>query len=112
MDLHTGETFPLKNANSDDTESYHSWASNSRWIVFSSRRDDGSYTRPYISYISPDGKDSKAFVVPQKSPSYYRELMKSYNVPEFFNDPIHTKRHEIVRVLDQEATHAKFKSKP
>ncbi len=107
-DLAAGEAFPLMNANSDDTESYHSWASNSRWIVFSSRRDDGAYTRPYISYISPDGKDSKAFVVPQESPSYYRELMKSYNVPEFFDDPLHTKRHDIVRALDHDATPAKF----
>lgn len=111
-DLATGETFPLQNANSDDTESYHSWASNSRWIVFSSRRDDGAYTRPYISYISTDGKDSKAFVVPQESPSYYRELMKSYNVPEFFNDPLHATRHDIVRALDHDPIPAKFKSKP
>lgn len=111
MDLASGETRPLNNANSDDTDSYHSWSSNSRWIVFSSRRDDGSYTRPYIAYISADGMDSKAFVVPQESPEYYRELMKSYNVPEFFNDPIDVSRHDIVRELDKDPIPAKFKSK-
>ncbi len=111
MDLASGETRPLKNANSDDTDSYHSWSSNSRWIVFSSRRDDGSYTRPYIAYISPDGKDSKAFVVPQESPAYYRELMKSYNVPEFFNGEFNGNRHEIVKVLDHDPIPAKFKTK-
>ncbi len=112
MDLSTGATRPLKGANSDDTESYHSWSSNSRWIVFSSRRDDGAFTRPYIAYISPDGKDSKAFVVPQESPAYYRELMKSYNVPEFFNDPLNASRHDIVKELDQAPIPAKFKSQP
>lgn len=110
-DLASGETRPLKNANSEDTDSYHSWSSNSRWIVFSSRRDDGSFTRPYITYISKDGSDSKAFVVPQESPAYYRELMKSYNVPEFFNDPFAAKRSQITKVLDNDPIPAKFKSR-
>lgn len=108
MDLSSGETGRLPNANSDDTESYHSWSSNSRWIVFSSRRDDGSYTRPYIAYISKYGKDSKAFVVPQESPEYYRELMKSYNVPEFFNDSFSVGRSKIVKELDKDPIPSKF----
>lgn len=111
MDLVSGETRRLGNANSNDTDSYHSWSSNSRWIVFSSRRDDGSYTRPYVAYISEDGKDSKAFVVPQESPAYYRELMKSYNVPEFFNNAFEVRRGEIVHELDHDPIPAKFKSR-
>lgn len=111
MDLASGESRALENANSGDTDSYHSWSSNSRWIVFSSRRDDGSYTRPYIAYISRDGKDSKAFVVPQESPEYYSELMKSYNVPEFFNGEFGVSRHDIVRALDKDPIPAKFKTK-
>lgn len=110
MDLSTGESGKLMNANSSDTDSYHSWSSNSRWIVFSSRRDDGAYTRPYIAYISPDGSDSKAFVVPQSSPSYYRELMKSYNVPEFFTAPFGYSRPDIVNALDHDAAQARFVS--
>lgn len=112
MDLATGESRPLSRANSTDTDSYHSWSSNSRWIVFSSRRDDGSYTRPYIAYIAADGTDSKAFVVPQESPEYYRQLMKSYNVPEFFNAPCLYSRHDIVDALDSDANPAKFVSTP
>lgn len=111
MDLSTGEIRPLQNANSDDTESYHSWSSNSRWIVFSSRRDDGSYTRPYITYISPDGKDTKAFVVPQESPDYYNELMKSYNVPEFFNGFQSVSRSKIIQEIDKDPIPAKFVSR-
>lgn len=109
-DLSTGEERALTNANSRDTDSYHSWSSNSRWIVFSSRRDDGSYTRPYITYIHPDGRDSKAFIVPQETPQYYRELMKSYNVPEFFVSPVEIKRSEILECADKEAIPTEFKS--
>ena len=54
-DLQTGTSRPLVEVNSDDVESYHSWSSNSRWFVFSSRRIDGLYTRPYIAYVDEDG---------------------------------------------------------
>ncbi len=108
-DLSTGKEYALSNANSKDTDSYHTWSSNSRWIVFSSRRDDGSYTRPYITYISPDGKDSKAFIVPQETPDYYRQLMKSYNVPEFMVAPVGVKRREIVSGFKNEAKNTSFK---
>jgi Tol biopolymer transport system component len=47
INLPDGVSRPLRAANSPEVESYHSWSSNSRWIVFSSRRGDGLYTRPY-----------------------------------------------------------------
>lgn len=72
----------LDNANSDNVESFHNWSSNGRWMVFSSRRDDGSYTRPYIAYFDKDGHDYKAFVIPQEDPELNLLRMKSYNVPE------------------------------
>ena len=74
---------PLASANSLNTESYHSWSSNSRWLVFSSRRDDGLYTRPYITHIDKYGHASKPFIMPAITASYYNYLMKSYNIPEF-----------------------------
>ncbi|MDE7347600.1 MAG: hypothetical protein K2N48_12790 [Muribaculaceae bacterium] len=108
-DLVSGVERPLANANSDDTDSYHTWSSNGRWIVFSSRRDDGSYTRPYIAYIDLQGRDYKAFVVPQEDPAYYRELMKSYNVPEFLVAPVEVSRPDILRQVNQEALPASFR---
>ena len=62
-DLHTGELRALKNANSPVQDSYHTWSSNGRWIVFGSRRDDGNYTRPYIDYFDKNGipYDAEAF---------------------------------------------------
>lgn len=106
MNIASGEISPLTEANSNDTDSYHSWSSNSRWILFSSRRDDGSYTRPYITYFSPEGKASKAFVVPQEDTSYYKDLMKSYNVPEFMVQPVKVKRRELIRAVSSEARQA------
>ena len=38
LDLKTGTYRNLEEVNSDDTESYHNWSSNSHWFVFSSRR--------------------------------------------------------------------------
>ena len=87
-DLKTGEVRPLKEANSPDVDSYHAWSSNGRWIVFSSRRDDGDFTRLYVSYFSPDGRSHKAFIIPQESPQENIMLMKSYNVPEFTKSPV------------------------
>lgn len=108
-DLATGSERPLSDANSPDTDSYHSWSSNGRWIVFSSRRDDGSFTRPYITYISPSGSDTKAFVVPQETPQYYRDLMKSYNVPEFFVEPFAQCRSAILEQVNDTARQAPYK---
>lgn len=108
-DLTTVEIYPLEAANSDDVDSYHSWSSNGRWIVFSSRRDDGSYTRSYITYFSPDGKASKAFVVPQEDPAYYHRLMKSYNVPEFMTGPFEPSRADILKALESEAEPSTYK---
>lgn len=109
-DLETGEERPLTNANSNQSESYHSWSSNSRWIIFSSRREDGQYTHPYITYVDKDGIDSKAFIMPQEDPAHYTNLMKSYNMPEFFVGPFRFSRSEITRALEGDAINVKFKS--
>ena len=75
--------------NSDDVESYHSWSSNSRWLVFSSRRDDGLYTKPYFAYIDEDGKAHKPFLLPQKDPkAYYDARMCAFNIPEFVSGKV------------------------
>lgn len=68
--------------NSNDVESYHSWSSNSRWVVFSSRRDDGRFTRLYIAHIDTMGNVSKPFRLPQKSPQTDILRLCSYNIPE------------------------------
>lgn len=88
LDLRTGENRPLTEVNSPDTESYHSWSSNSRWFVFSSRRDDGLYTRLYLASIDENGKVSKPFRLPQQDPARYDPSLYSYNIPEFVSAPV------------------------
>ena len=88
MDLTTGEARPLEECNSPDTESYHSWSSNGRWIVFSSRRHDGVFTRPFIAHIDAEGHGCKPFELPQADPDLHLQMLKSYNVPELMRGPI------------------------
>ena len=71
MDLENRTAMDMSALNSPDTDSYHSWSSNSDWVVFSSRRDNGLYTLPYICYIGKDGKPSKPFLLPQEDPDKY-----------------------------------------
>ena len=88
MDLQADTCYALTETNSPDTDSYHTWSSNGRWIVFSSRRMDGNYTRPHIAYFDKSGQGHKAFCLPQEDPMHNVLLLKSYNVPELTRDPV------------------------
>jgi len=99
LDLATGKTRELTEVNSPDVDSYHNWSSNSHWFVFSSRRLDGLYTRPFIASIDENGKIGKPFLVPQKNPNYYRELLYSYNVPEFINAPVDLNARQAEKMI-------------
>lgn len=100
VDLQTQEVYPLSEANSNDVDSYHSWSDNSRWMVFSSRRIDGLYTRPFIVYIDENGHARKPFLLPQKNPSiYYKRLMFSYNIPELMVKRVDVRKHKIANLL-------------
>ena len=97
MDLKSGRYYK-PDINSDTTaDSYHSWSSNGRWIVFSSKRDNGFCARPYISYIDSNGHFHKPFEMPQKNPSFYQTFLKTYNVPEFSVNPIQFRWQKLVR---------------
>lgn len=74
--------------NSPDTESYHCWSSNGRWVVVSSRRYDGVFTRPFFAHVGTDGQASKPFELPTSDPDRHRQLLKSYNVPELMRGPV------------------------
>lgn len=95
LNIHTKESNPLSLANSNDVESYHSWSSNSKWIVFSSRRVNGLYTMPYFAYIHPNGQADKPILLPQKDPDFYESFMKSYNIPEFIKGKVHLDSYKL-----------------
>ena len=102
-DLATGETRPLDEANSPRSESFKAWSSNSRWIVFTTRRDDRAYTRLYITYFDEEGHAHKPFLLPQEDPEQNLSLFKSYNVPELTREPVHLNPKDIERALKAEA---------
>lgn len=101
-DLRTLETRPLQEVNSEWAESYHAWSSNSRWILFASRRDDRTYSRLYIAHVDEDGQASKPFLLPQRNPRQNLSLLKSYNVPEFIVEPIQTNPKKLLKAVRQD----------
>lgn len=107
MDLQSRDVRPMDELNSPDVESYHSWSSNGRWIIFSSRRVDGNFTRPYIAHIDKNGRATKPFELPQAQPEYHREFMRSYNIPEFMNGPVTIKPQEFAARIRQDSIMAK-----
>ena len=102
MDLQTGEARPAEEINSPDTESYHAWSSNGKWVVFSSRRDDGNFTRPFFAHIDKDGKGTKPFELPCADPDYHRQFMKCYNIPEFMRGPVTIKPQAFADVFKRD----------
>ena len=90
MDLETGESRPVDEVNSDCSESFHNWSSDSRWFVFSSRRYDGLYVQVFFSSVDSEGHCTKPFVLPQKNPrKYYGSTVYSFNVPDLTKEKVH-----------------------
>jgi hypothetical protein len=94
--------------NSDFTDSYHSWSSNSRWLVFSSKRIDGLTARFFISYIDENGNSAKPFILPQKDPEFYQRFLKSFNLPEFSTFEVKVNPGKIRKNAEGEALQAKW----
>ena len=108
IDLKTGHARTMKEINSDDVESYHSWSSNGRWVVFSSRRYDGNFTRPFFAHIDQRGRGAKPFELPQSDPDYHRQFLRSYNIPEFMSGPVTIGPQTFARVLSGEGEPVKY----
>lgn len=108
FDLESGTSRLLRESNSNDTESFHNWSTNGRWIIFSSRRDDGSFTRLYLTYFDKRGRARKPFVIPQKDPDFYLNFYRSYNIPEFMTGPVTITPHEIAKCLNGDVTGAVY----
>ena len=103
LDLQTGETRPMDEVNSPRAESLHNWNVNSRWFLFTSRRDDGLYTRIYFSSIDRNGKATKPFLLPQRNPKeFYGLSFYSYNTPDFTSRPIEPHARELGRQIESD----------
>lgn len=103
IDLKTGRIDSLFIVNSNKSDTYHSWSSNSRWLVFASKRDDGLYGKPYFCYIDRKGKAHKPFVLPQKDPEFYDNCLKSFNVPELSKGDVPFNAIDVERIMKNDA---------
>jgi WD40-like Beta Propeller Repeat len=87
--------------NSDQADTWHSWSSNSRWVVFSSKRIDGLLARPHFSYVDAQGEFHKPFVLPQEDPTFYGFCLNTFNVPELMQGPVTIAERELARAIVQ-----------
>ena len=102
MNLQTGAIDSLSIANSEKSDTYHSWSSNSRWFVFASKRDDGLYGKPYFCYVDSHGKAHKPFCLPQQHPTFYDNNLKSFNAPEIGKGKVPFDVHDVAKAMKQE----------
>lgn len=98
IDLETMTDVDCTCLNSEESESYHSWSSNGKWVLFSSKRIDGRFTRLYFTHW--DGKTwTKPFMLPQEDPYDNTLLMMAYNVPDFILKPVQIDRSRVKKLL-------------
>ncbi|HCE57983.1 MAG TPA: cytochrome C biosynthesis protein [Prolixibacteraceae bacterium] len=100
-------SFKKLELNSEYAESHSSWSVNSRWLVFSSKRADGVFTRPYIVYIDENGKPGNPLVLPQKNPAIYQQITANYNRPDLITGKVNLSPIQIRDVVLGEAEKVK-----
>lgn len=103
INLQTGAIDSLSMVNSEKSDTYHSWSSNSRWFVFASKRDDGLYGKPYFCYVDKDGKAHKPFCLPQEHPTFYDNNLKSFNAPELGKGKVPFDVDDVVKTMKEQA---------
>lgn len=97
--LKTGEKEDISILNSPDVESYHSWDRSGHWVIFSSRRIDGRYTRLFLAHYNPEQGFSKPFLLPQKDPEHNTNRLYSYNIPEFISLPVRLSKEKTAKLF-------------
>jgi hypothetical protein len=107
LDLET-LTYYKPDINSDGVESYPSWSSNGKWIMFNSKRDDGLCSRPYFSYFN-ENKAHKPFILPQEDAMWNIEELNNINRPEFVTSKVPLTPQKILKLIQNEPTKARFK---
>ncbi|MBN2188419.1 MAG: PD40 domain-containing protein [Chitinispirillaceae bacterium] len=98
MDIATRQYRKLP-INSEYNESWHSWSKNGRWILFSSKRGGGIFTRLYFSHVDSAGNAHKPFLLPQRDGAFYDSFIKCYNVPEFAVAPVRFSERRLLKAI-------------
>ena len=74
--------------------SWHSWAPNGKWLVFSSKADS-PYTQLFLTHIDDQGHSSPAVSLP-----HFTAPDRAANIPEFVNTPPGTIKNIRVEFLN------------
>ena len=81
----------LMRCNTDRMNSWHSWSSNSRWLVFSSKQNT-PYTQLFITHVDERGNDAPPVLL-----EHLTQPDRAANIPEFvYNDP-----HALTRIHER-----------
>ena len=99
LKLDSGKYWPLAKANSDQCDSWHSWSTNGRWVVFGSKARDHLLTKVYFTYIDANGQASKPVLLPQRDPTHYDSLLMTYNAPEFVTGPVQFDQEQLLESI-------------
>ncbi len=85
--------------NSPESDAYHSWSSNGRWIVFSSKRRDGVFAMPYFSHVDASGHAAKPFLLPQEDPGFYESNIRMNNLPELVKERVPLTARQVAAAI-------------
>lgn len=103
MDLHASAATPFSyrrlEFNSRRSESWPTWSSNSRWLVYSSKAQNGFFTRLFLCYVDPEGNVHRPIVLPQKDPTFYESCLQNYNTAELVVHPPRVTGRRLARVF-------------
>lgn len=104
IDLHSGGkgvefSWRKLEINSSECESWLSWSSNSRWVVFNSKRMSPLFGRPHLAYVGADGRCGRPFVLPQRDPTLYDSQLLTYSVPTLATGPMRVSQAALVRAI-------------
>jgi hypothetical protein len=79
--------------NRKNFNSWHSWSSNGRWLLFSSKAN-GPYTEIFLTHVDEEGNDSPPVLL-----SRFNDPGYAANVPEFV--PIRANAIRSIRIVDR-----------
>jgi hypothetical protein len=77
--------------NTSGMNSWHSWSSNSRWLVFSCKVGQ-AFTKLCLTHVDENGNDAPAVVL-----ETFTSMTRAANIPEF----VHTAPDAIVRIEER-----------
>ncbi len=100
--LATGAAVPrcLDELNSPQADTYHSWSSNGRWVIFVSKREDGVLARFYIAHLDETGHFGRPFAMPQEDPDSSGRTLLTFNRPEFLTEPVKVSEAELAHAMN------------